>query len=151
MRSALILLAVLLLAVLGAAVYFRTVPMPAETWHVDPASVSPPDSPNYALRVGDGAPVFDLPPDDVAARLDAVATAEGADTIGGSLAEGHVTYVARSRLMGYPDAISVRLTPVAQGTRVEIYSRARFGHSDMGVNAARVARWIETARGMTGS
>jgi uncharacterized protein (DUF1499 family) len=150
MRIALILLAVLVLAILGAALYFRMVPMPADTWHVDPASVTPPASPNYELRVGDAAPVFDLTPDDLAARLDAAATAEGADPIGGSLAEGHVTYVARSRLMGYPDAISVRLTPLAQGTRMEIYSRARFGYSDMGVNAARVARWIQTVRGMTG-
>ena len=144
-------LAVLIaLAVIGAGLYFRSVSMPAETWHADPATVTPPASPNFELRVGDRAPVFDVPPDIMAARLDAVATAEGADLIGGSLAEGHMTYVARSRLMGYPDAISVRLMPVAQGTRVEIYSRSRFGYGDMGVNAARVDRWIERARGMTG-
>jgi hypothetical protein len=150
MRIFLVVLALLAIAVVGAAVYFRSVAMPAETWHVDPASVTPPESPNYELRAGPDAPVFDLPQDVLATRIDAVATAEGADLIGGGLSEGHMTYVARSRLMGYPDAVSIRLTPVAQGTRMEIYSRARFGHSDMGVNAARVARWIEAVRGMSG-
>lgn len=150
MRIVLILVVLLALAVIGAAIFFRTVAMPADTWHVDPASVTPPESPNFELRTGATAPVFDLDPETLAARIDAVATAEGADLIGGRLQDGHLTYVARSRLMGFPDAISIRLVPVDQGTRLEIYSRARFGYSDMGVNAARVARWIETARGMSG-
>ena len=150
MRIALILLVALVVAVIGAAIWFRSVAMPAETWHVAPAAVTPPATPNYELRVGDRAPVFDVTPDVMAARLDAIATAEGAAMIGGSLAEGHMTYVARSRLMGYPDAISIRLVPVGQGTRVEIFSRSRFGYSDLGVNAARVERWISTARAQTG-
>jgi uncharacterized protein (DUF1499 family) len=137
-------------AVIGAAVYFRAVSMPAETWHVDPASITPPDSPNFELRTGADAPIFDMTPDVLATRIDAIATAEGADLIAGAVGEGHMTYVARSRLMGFPDAVSVTLTPVAQGTRLEIYSRSRFGYSDMGVNAARVARWIDRARSMPG-
>ncbi len=147
MRILLILVALAILAVIGAAVYFRTVAMPAEVWHVDPASVTPPESPNFELRRGEGAPVFDATPDVMAARIDAIATAEGAAMIGGDLAAGHMTYVARSRIMGFPDAVSVRLVPVAGGTRLEIFSRSRFGYSDMGVNAARVARWIAAARG----
>jgi uncharacterized protein (DUF1499 family) len=82
----------------------------------------------------------------VAARIDGIATEEGAQLIGGSPAEGHMTYVARSRIMGFPDAISIRLVPVGEGTRMEIFSRSRFGYSDMGVNAARVERWIAAAR-----
>jgi len=81
----------------------------------------------------------------VAARLDAVAVAEGAQAIAGSAAEGFVTYVVRSTLMGYPDAISVRLTAEGDATRLEIFSRSRFGYSDMGVNAARADRWIAAA------
>lgn len=150
MRSLLVLVVLLVVAVIAASIWFRSAAMPAEDWHVLPSDVTPPASPNYELRAGDRAPVFDVPPDVMAARIDAVATAEGAEMIGGSLAEGHMTYVARSRLMGFPDAISVRLTPVAAGTRVEIYSRSRFGYSDMGVNGARVERWITRARDMTG-
>ena len=150
MRIALTLLVLALVAVIGAAIWFRSVAMPAEVWHVDPAAATPPASPNFDLRTGDRAPVFDVTPDAMAARIDAIAAAEGATLIGGSLAEGHMTYVVRSRLMGYPDAVSIRLVPVGQGTRVEIFSRSRFGYSDMGVNAARVERWISTARAQTG-
>ena len=147
MRIALIVVLLVVVAVIGAAVYVRTAAMPAEDWHVDPASVTPPDSPNFELRRGEGAPVFDATADEMAARIDAIATAEGAEMIGGSLALGQMTYVARSRIMGFPDAISIRLVPVGGGTRMEIFSRSRFGHSDIGVNAARVTRWIAAARG----
>jgi uncharacterized protein (DUF1499 family) len=147
----LILVALVAVAVIGAAVYFRTAAMPPEVWHVDPAAVTPPASPNFELRTGDRAPVFDAGPDVMAARIDAIATAEGAEMIAGDLAEGHMTYVARTRIMGFPDAVSIRLVPVASGTRVEIFSRSRFGYSDMGVNAARVERWIAAARGQAGS
>jgi len=146
MRIALILLAVIVAVILGAAIWFRTVPMPAAVWHVDPGAVAPPGTPNFELLTGDRAPVFEAAPDAMAVRIDAVAAAEGADLIGGALADGHMTYVARSRLMGFPDAISIKLVPVAGGTRMEIFSRSRFGHSDMGVNAARVARWVAAVR-----
>jgi hypothetical protein len=147
MRTLSVLVILLVAAVIGAAIFFRTVGMPTAVWHVDPGAVSPPDSPNFDLRAGDTAPVIDAAPDVVAARIDGIATEEGAQLIGGSPAEGHMTYVARSRIMGFPDAISIRVLPVGEGTRVEIFSRARFGYSDMGVNAARVERWIVAARG----
>ena len=146
MRIALILLAVIVAALVGAALYFRTVAMPTEVWHVDPATVTPPESPNFELLTGARAPVFDTSAAALAARIDAIATAEGATLIGGSLADGQMTYVARSRIMGFPDAVSIRLVPVETGTRMEVFSRARFVHSDMGVNAARVARWVAAAR-----
>ncbi len=151
MRTLLILVVLLLVAVIGAALWFRNVSMPAEVWHVDPGAVTPPAVQNFELRVGEAAPVFDVAPDVLAARIDAIATAERADMIGGALALGEMTYVARSRIMGFPDAISIRLVPVGAGTRMEVFSRARFGQSDLGVNAARVARWVAAARGQAGS
>ena len=85
----------------------------------------------------------DAAPVDLLSRLDAVAMAEpGVTRLAGSAAEGRVTYVQRSRLMSYPDAISVSAVPEGAGSRLSIYSRSRFGVSDMGVNAARVDRWL---------
>lgn len=150
MRISLILSLSILAVAFAAALWFRMVPMPAEAWHVEPADVTPPASPNHDLRLGARAPVFDAPPDIIAMRLDAVATAERAGIIGGDAFTGHVTYVARSRIMGFPDAISVRLVPVPGGTRAEMFSRSRFGYSDMGVNAARLDRWIAAMRAQTG-
>jgi hypothetical protein len=145
MRILLAILAVVVLAVLGGAIYFRLAPMPPEVWHVDPATVEPPSTPNYALRRGEDAARIERPPEAVAARLDAVVRDEGAKLIAGDLTDGHATYVVRSRIMGFPDAISIRLHPEGEGTRIDIFSRSRFGQSDLGVNEARVARWIEAA------
>ena len=147
MRILLILGVRTLAGVIGAAVYFRNVSMPAEVWHVDPARVTPPASPNFARLTGAEAPVFDMAPEALGLRIEAIATAEGAERIAGDPASGQMTYVVRSRLMGFPDAISIRLVPLDQGTRMEIFSRSRFGYSDMGVNGARVARWIAALSG----
>jgi uncharacterized protein (DUF1499 family) len=145
MRIALVLLAVLALAVVAGAIWFRLAPMPPERWHVDPATATPPGTPNYVLRVGEDAPRIPRDPATVAARLAAVAEADGATLIAGDPAEGHATWVVRTRIMGFPDAVSIRLHPEGEGTRVDVFSRSRFGQSDMGVNAARVARWIDAA------
>jgi hypothetical protein len=149
MRPAVIILVLAIVALAAAGLWFRIVPMPAATWHVEPAEVPPPDRPNFDLRVGDGAPILPASPAVVAARLETIARADGARHIGGDAASGHVTYVVRSRLMGFPDAISIRLVPVAEGTRLEVFSRARFGYSDMGVNAARIDRWLAALRAQT--
>jgi hypothetical protein len=146
MRILLFLLGLLVLATLAGAIWFRLAPMPAERWHVDPAEAAPPATPNFALRAGDDAPRIPRDAETVATRLAAVAEADGARLIAGDLAgEGHATYVVRSRIMGFPDAVSIRLHPEGEGTRVDIFSRSRFGQSDLGVNAARVARWIDAA------
>jgi uncharacterized protein (DUF1499 family) len=78
-------------------------------------------------------------------RLDQAAKDDRAVLIAGDLASGFMTYVARSRVFGFPDAVSIRLHP--RGTRrASTSSRARrSGDYDWGVNAARVERWIAAA------
>jgi len=52
-------------------------------------------------------------------------------------------YVQRSRLMGFPDTITVRFLPTADGgSTLAVYSRAHYGISDRGVNKARVTAWL---------
>ncbi|MGB3764761.1 MAG: DUF1499 domain-containing protein, partial [Ornithinimicrobium sp.] len=64
--------------------------------------------------------------------------------LAGSAADGFVTYVQRSALMGYPDYVSVRFVGVdAEHSTLAIFSRARYGSSDMGVNEKRVRRWMQ--------
>ncbi|AHM05476.1 hypothetical protein roselon_03213 [Roseibacterium elongatum DSM 19469] len=137
-------IAILLVVVtVAGAIYFRQVPMPAEVWHVEPADVTPPTTPNYVLLGGRRGPA---PPRAALAAtadlLEQAATAEGATRIAGDLSDGHATYVARTALMGFPDAVSIRLVPDGDATRVEIFSRSRYGQSDLGANRARVNRWI---------
>jgi len=47
-----------------------------------------------------------------------------------------------TRLMRYPDTIDVEAFPVGEGAALAIYSRSLIGRSDLGVNRARVARWL---------
>ena len=52
-------------------------------------------------------------------------------------------YVQRSRVMHFPDTIVVRTIERPRGTAtLAIYSRSQLGHSDLGVNRARIERWL---------
>jgi hypothetical protein len=45
---------------------------------------------------------------------------------------------ARTPIMGLREDIAIRVTPLGQGSRVDIRSAARFGFHDLGANVARV-------------
>ena len=62
------------------------------------------------------------------------------ERIAGSVETGQATYVTRTALMGYPDYTTIGV--YGEYPRyVEVYGRSRFGKSDLGVNAKRVAGW----------
>jgi hypothetical protein len=126
------------LAVLAAALalFVRLAPNDPARWHVDPATTPDPRTPNFARA----DVVLPGTPEEVAARLAQVAAADGAWVLaGGGL---HTTWISRTRLMGFPDFTSVRLEPAEGGTRLIALARSRFGHSDLGVNRARLERWL---------
>jgi uncharacterized protein (DUF1499 family) len=50
-------------------------------------------------------------------------------------------WVARTRLMNYPDLINAQIVELPGGTGLFLYSRSLIGYSDLGVNAKRVAEW----------
>lgn len=67
-------------------------------------------------------------------RLTAVATDDAALTD---------RYIQRSALMGYPDTIVVQFFDRPGGrSTLALYSRSQLGHGDMGVNRARLERWL---------
>lgn len=53
-------------------------------------------------------------------------------------------YVQRSALLGFPDTIVVRyLDRPGETSTLAIYSRSQLGYGDMGVNKARLERWLK--------
>ena len=50
-------------------------------------------------------------------------------------------WVARTRLMNYPDLINAQIVEMPGGVGLFLYSRSLVGYSDLGVNAKRVAAW----------
>jgi len=52
-------------------------------------------------------------------------------------------YVVRSRLMRYPDTVVARIYGAGPGrSMLGLYSRSQIGYSDMGMNRARIERWL---------
>ncbi|MEL6890943.1 MAG: DUF1499 domain-containing protein [Actinomycetota bacterium] len=153
----LIAIALVVVAAVGALVGFvRNAAHDPGRWHKDPLTEPKPSRPN-SFRIGpehgahgatvepdEVAPTFPVAVDDLAAAFDSVATGEpSVEVVAGSATDGHVTYVQRSKTMGYPDYVSVRFIDLGDGTStVSAFSRARFGYSDMGVNHQRLDRWM---------
>lgn len=54
-------------------------------------------------------------------------------------------YVQRTPTLQFPDTIVVRYVDRGPGERstLAIYSRSQLGYSDLGVNRARIARWLD--------
>ena len=132
------------LALLGFAAWVRLAPSDPAVWHVDPGTVTERGPRNsYLLAPGGDAPPLELPlpPDQVAARLEAIALATPRTTRLAGQGD-FVTYVTRSAAFGFPDYTSIRILPTVTGSQVLIFARSRFGDGDLGVNRARVEDWI---------
>ena len=142
MKWALIVLAVLTVVALSI---FRLAPSDPVAWHVDPLT-APPLGPNSVTLTPGGQkepPVYAMTPQALMERFDAVIMATPRTRLlAGSVAEGFATYVVRSRVFGFPDYVSLRALPAPGGATFAIWSRARFGRGDWGVNRARLKGWL---------
>ncbi len=121
-------------------------------WHVDPATARPGGNPNEFLAAPRGttaAPaevetrLYPESPRALLARFDAIARAQPRTrVVAGDPDSLMITYVQRSRVFGFPDYLTVRVVEVEGGAGLIIWSRARYGRSDFGVNRARVEAWL---------
>lgn len=133
-----IIAGLIVLALVGVMGWVRLAPVDLARWHVDPQTAPDPATPNFA-RIMPGEVVLDGSAAAAAARLRAAM--EGLPRtrlIAGSDGEGLMTFVTRSRLMGYPDYTSIKVLPQDEGVTFAALARSRFGQSDLGVNAARL-------------
>jgi uncharacterized protein (DUF1499 family) len=136
------ILGALVLATVAFGAWVRFAPSDSARWHTDPAAGAAGDNSHVAKAY------IALPPAEALSAFDAVATAEPRTMrLAGSVEDGRVTYVSRSRLWGFPDFTTVEAAAGEGGTWLVIHARARFGQSDLGVNAARVGRWLAAIPG----
>ncbi len=142
MRWTVLILGVLVLGTLGLGAWVRLAPSDPALWHTDP-EVGRPGENSHVARA-----FLPLPPAEALAAFDAAAMSEPRTVrLAGSAAEGRITHVSRSRLWGFPDYTTVAAVPAEGGAWLVIHARARFGRSDLGVNAARVGRWLAAIPG----
>lgn len=130
MRVAMILVVVVVLA---ALVWVRVAPSDTDVWHVAPEVAGDVDLAGGVMRrVEAKAGAFE--------QLDRIIRATPrTEVLAGSVEEGRVTYVTRSRWIGFPDYTTVQQS----GEALEIHARLRFGGSDLGVNRERVTGWLQ--------
>ncbi len=119
-----------LVVALGA--YIRLAPPDPAQWHVPPVGEVDRDEEGGVFRVVETGP-------DSLARLDAIARATPRTSVlAGSVDEGMVTYVTRTKVIGFPDYTTVQ----QDGDILRVYGRLRFGRRDFGVNRNRVDDWL---------
>lgn len=127
---------VILILVLGFAAYLRLAPSDMVRWHVPLEISENRDLPGGVLRRVEGL-------SDLQALHQIVLQTPRTQVLAGDPAQGHVTYITRSALWGFPDYTTVQLRDGA----VLIHARLRFGKSDIGVNGKRVAGWLAQIAG----
>ena len=124
------------LIVIGALLAVRLMPTDAARWHQPVAATSDKDFAGGAIRVieaGEG----DL------AQLAAIAEATPrTQKLAGSVEDGRITYVTRSKWIGFPDYTTIERS----GDQIRLYARLRFGNRDFDVNRHRIETWISRLR-----
>ena len=57
--------------------------------------------------------------------------------------EAVIEATARTPIMGFRDDVVIRVSPLGQGSRVDMRSASRFGNHDFGANASRIRSFLE--------
>lgn len=139
-----LLLLLLALALLMLLAWIRLVPSDPDDWHVNPRKADDPGQGGVLLLPGPEAKTYRATPKTLLSVFDRIAmAAPRTETLAGSVPTGRITYVARTKWLRFPDYITVAAVPVEGGSQLAVYSRSRFGKSDLGVNRKRLDRWLE--------
>jgi uncharacterized protein (DUF1499 family) len=77
----------------------------------------------------------------------AAARAQRWQIVAAEPAEGRIEATARTFWFGFRDDVVIRLTPLDGRTVVDVRSKSRVGRSDVGANARRIRRYLETLEG----
>ncbi len=140
------LLVLVVIAIAGLLLYIRFVPSDPILWNIDPVVEGRTGPGRYLVRPEEGdvaGRVHDATPSELLAEFDEIAIAEPRTRrLAGSVEEGRITYITRSRIFGFPDYTSVAAVEQPGGAAMAVYGRLRFGSSDMGVNRARIEDWL---------
>ncbi len=121
----------LALVILGMA-FIRLVPSDPARWHVAPKGDADKNLKGGVVRIVQTGPLG-------LKKFNAVVQADVTTRIlAGSVDEGMVTYISRTRVVGFPDYTTAQ----QDGDTLRIYGRLRFGRSDFGVNRNRVDGWL---------
>ena|SRR5437879_6453450 len=89
--------------------------------------------------------IYSVAPAELLAKLKRIALAEPDTTelYCGADCDRTARILQHTRLMRFPDTVDIEVLPAAGNqSTLAIYSRSLVGRSDLGVNRARIARWL---------
>lgn len=112
-------------------------------WRPNQFLMLPPDFPAQA-DAHETSPVFKKPRDSVYDALKTVIDSEPRiEWLHEDKAAGRMELVQRSKTFKFPDRISIQIVDADEGrSALAVYSRAKIGIRDFGVNKARITRWV---------
>ncbi|MEM8654584.1 MAG: DUF1499 domain-containing protein [Pseudomonadota bacterium] len=120
----------------GLFAFVRLAPSDPDRWHVPIADTSSQNMTGGAIRVTETDR-------EALARVDAAMQAlPRTRAIAGSVPDGRITYVTRSKWVGFPDYTTIEYS----GGLLKMHARLRFGKSDLGVNRERLERLLRVAK-----
>jgi len=143
-----LLVGLLIVAILTVRLW----PLDVSTIETDAFSATALETPNYFIN-SDEEGGFNLDADELAQGIQTIIMATPRMKQVSITADGrNQTYVARSAVFGFPDFISVSIKGNSDGSSsVKLFSRSRFGYSDLGVNKRRVLGWLADIRADLGT
>ncbi len=119
---------------------------------MDMGKLQRPASPNTALAAPAGTtpvpdivtPRYAVPAPVLFVALHAMADAQPRTFLAAEyVAAAQIHYVVRSALFNFPDLVTAQVTAAGpHASTLVLYSRSVYGHSDLGVNRARVTTWL---------
>ena len=133
----------LLMIVMSGLIYIRTAPNDLARIHSIPANSAVPGKQEYFNAGIIISERVNAKPQALLQDLHEIITATPRTTaLTGSVEGGMISYVTRSRVLGFPDYTTVRTVPEDDHSRLIIYSRLRFGRYDFKVNSYRLYIWM---------
>jgi len=92
-----------------------------------------------------------VPPTRALDLAERAARSMGWDIVAVSAPDLRVEATATTLLFGFKDDVAIRITPAAQGSRIDVRSVSRVGRSDVGANAARIRAYLKALHDLAGA
>lgn len=87
--------------------------------------------------------ILPVPPSEAFARAQKIVEARGWTLVSADIDAGRIEATAETKNMHFKDDVVIRIVAEGEGSKIDMRSVSRFGQSDLGVNAQRIADFLK--------